>query len=148
MHAHGIRQEPLVRAWAQRRLKTRALQTDRALQLLRRSYLAPLLYALSAEDAPSKQSYALMLFPLKALAQDQLKACVQLLATAGKCADAAEAAKPPLLPAASIARLRRMASIVCNTYDGDCACPRYGHCGWCLHALNACAIHFAFRCGF
>ena len=86
---------------------------------LRRSYLAPLLYALSAEEAPSKQSYALMLFPLKALAQDQLKACAELLATAGKCADAAEAARPPLLPPASIARLRRMASIVCNTYDGD-----------------------------
>ena len=28
------------------------------------------------------------------------------------------------------------------------ACPRYGYCGCCLHALNACAIHSSFRsCG-
>ncbi len=43
----------------------------------------------------------------------------RLLVSAGACADAAEAAHPPSLPAAAIARLRRMASLRCESYDGD-----------------------------
>lgn len=43
----------------------------------------------------------------------------RLLRLATAAADAAEACTPPALSAAAIARLRRMGSIVCETYDGD-----------------------------
>lgn len=58
-----------------RRLRNPELTLSRRCAL--RSYLAPLLYNLSADDTAAKQGYALMLFPLKALAQDQMK-CASL----------------------------------------------------------------------
>jgi len=78
-------------------------------------YLAPLLHLLS----DVKRGTALVLMPLKALANDQLRATRALLVLAGECADAAEVSHPPALPAATIARLRRIAALSVETYDGD-----------------------------
>ena len=80
-------------------------------------YLAPLLHRLSDEERPTKSGRALVLMPLKALANDQVRAIRALLDTARQCADAAEASGA--LPAKSIARLRRMANLSVDTYDGD-----------------------------
>jgi DEAD/DEAH box helicase domain-containing protein len=80
-------------------------------------YLAPLLHRLSEEEKPTKAGRALVLMPLKALANDQVRAIRALLGTARACADAAE--RSGALPAKSISRLRRMANLTVDTYDGD-----------------------------
>ena len=82
-------------------------------------FVAPLLHALSEDSRKGKEGRALILYPLKALANDQLDALRVLLRQAGHAADAAAASVPPALPPASIARLRRMAALRVATYDGD-----------------------------
>jgi len=118
-HPDGLGQVALVRLETSPCLR-------RALAHSLSSYLVPLLHMLTEECKRGQHGRAIVLMPLKALANDQLRATRKLLAVAGACADAAEASDPPLFEPDVIRRLRKMSQLHVGTYDGDTPLPERG----------------------